>query len=121
MAISSNSSMSDFPSFIRQTTATTAPDKNVLTGTTGTVFSIHVDGTSGGGSTNFFKLYDAGDVTHGTTLPIFCVPCTNGNRVRIYSKQGITISTALGVAASTGGGTAGGSVSGTLVYQIFAS
>ena len=121
MAISSNSSMTDFPSFIRQTAITTAPDKNILTNTTGTIYSIHVDGTSGGGSTNFLKVYDTADVTHGTTLPIFCVPCTNGNRVRIYSKQGITISTALSVAASTGAGTAGGAVSGTLIYQIFAS
>jgi len=81
---------------------------------------MHLDNSSGGAK-NWLKIYDTIDVTHGTTLPIFCVPVPSSSRLRVYSKQGITISTALSACGAGGGGTAGGAVTGTLNYQLFGS
>lgn len=118
MALTTNNSQADFNSLIRQTTAGVLPDKNLLTNTTGTVHAIFIDNTSGS-SVNFLKIYDTGVVTHGTTAPIFCVPAPASASMRVYSKQGITISSALSVCASSGAATAGSAPGGTIAYRIF--
>jgi len=118
MALTTNNAQSDFNSLVKQTTAGTSPDKNLLTGTTGSVHTIFIDNTSGS-TTNFLKLYDTSVVTHGTTDPVFCVPVAASARMRVYTTQGITISSALSVCASDGAATGGSAPGGTIAYRIF--
>lgn len=128
MAIASNDSQSDFNSFISQdaTTgnpaATTTPDKNLLTGTTGTVFVIRINNENGSGE-NYLKLYDAETPVHGTTEPIFAGGAATGQIISVYTRTGITIGTALSVAASDtpGKGASGSNPAGTFRYTIFGS
>jgi|ETNvirnome_2_130_1030620.scaffolds.fasta_scaffold10987_2 hypothetical protein len=118
MALTTNNSQADFNTLIRQTTAGILPDKNMLTNATGTVHTIFIDNSSGS-STNFLKIYDTAVVTHGTTAPIFCVPVAASASMRVYSKQGITISSALSICASSGAATGGSAPGGTIAYRIF--
>ena len=127
MTIKMNDSQSDFNSLIKMSdigdgagSANTTPDIDLLTGTTGTVYTIFIDNTSGSGR-NYLKLYDALDVTHGTTTPIFCGCAPASTRIIVYMKQGIPIGTALSVAASdtAGTGASGSNPAGTMNYVIF--
>tara|TARA_R110000824_G_scaffold16213_6_gene67494 strand:- start:14528 stop:14914 length:387 start_codon:yes stop_codon:yes gene_type:complete len=128
MAIKSNDSQSDFNSFISQdattgsTAASTTPDKNLLTGTTGTVYVIRINNTNGSGE-NYLKLYDAETPVHGTTEPIFAGGAPTSTVISVYSRSGISIGTALSVAASDtpAKGASGSNPAGTFRYTIFGS
>jgi hypothetical protein len=126
MAITSNDSQADFNSLIRNATtgasATTTPDKNLLTGGTGSVYVIRINNTNGSGE-NYIKIYDVETPVHGTTEPIFCGGAAASSIVNVYSRTGISIGTALSVACSneTGKGATGGNPAGTMHYSIFGS
>ena len=122
MALKSNESQADFNSLITQSSASRTPDINLLTGTTGTIHTIILNNGSGSG-TNYLQVYDDKEPTYGTSAPVFCCFVAASAKVTVFSKTGLTISTALSVAAGNAGGTAsgGGAPSGTFSYTIYGS
>ena len=115
MALTTNEDQSDFPSLIRQTSATNAADTDVLTGTTGRVYALYLENTTGSPSNAYFKLYDAKAPTVGTTDPIAVFRVRALVNQVITFKTGIKIGTALSTACVQSGGTAGTSNPATTV------
>ena len=122
MALTSNNCHSDIDSVIVQTSASTTADNNLLTDTTGSVYTIMLDNRSGS-SANYIKLYDAKTATHGTTDPVFCAEVAASGICTIVCASGISFSTALSAAASNTAGTASGGAApgGTFKYTIYGS
>jgi hypothetical protein len=111
MTVSNNDAQTDLPSVIMQggATATTA-HMDLLTGSTGTVYTTSVN--NGHSGTIYLKFWDSKSVTVGTTDPIFVFRATASKVHTISSKTGITISNGLSVGVSDAGGTAAGSAVG---------
>ena len=122
MALSSNNCQTDFNSVIVQTSATTTADNNILTDTTGSVYTIVLDNSSGSGIA-YLKLYDTKEATHGTTEPVLVTQVAASTVTTVQCASGFAFATALSTAASTSGGTGSGgaSPSGTFKYTIFGS
>ena len=122
MALTSNNCHSDMDSIIIQTSAGTTADANLLTDTTGSVYTIVLDNRSGS-SANYIKLYDAKSATHGTTDPVFCAEVAASGICTIVCASGIVLGTALSVAASAAAGTGSGGAGpgGTFKYTIYGS
>jgi len=74
-----------------------------ITGGTGSVYYIQLV-NSWAGSSVFFKLYDAGDVTLGTTHPIFVVKVPASTTKNLVIPDGMQFTTALSFAATDQGG-----------------
>ena len=115
MALTTNEDQNDFPSLIRQSSATATADTDVLSGTTGRVYAIYLENVTGSPANEYFKMYDAKAPTVGTTDPIAVFRVRASVNQIITSKTGIKISTALSTACVTTGGTAGTSNPSTTV------
>ena len=115
MALTTNEDQNDFPSMIRQTSATSVADTDVLTGTTGRVYTMFIENVTGSPANAYFKIYDAKAPTVGTTDPIAVFRVRASVNQVITSKNGIMINTALSTACVQSGGTAGTSNPATTV------
>ena len=122
MALTTNEDQSDFPSVIRQTSATSTADADLLTGTTGRVYTLFVENVTGSPANAFLKIYDAKAPTVGTTDPIGVFRVRASINQIITFATGIKIETALSTACVQRGGTAGTSNPATTVATtIFGS
>tara|TARA_Y100001963_G_scaffold150201_1_gene230954 strand:+ start:649 stop:1017 length:369 start_codon:yes stop_codon:yes gene_type:complete len=120
MSIKSNEHQSDMPSMIIEDgTTANGPNIDLLTPTTGRAYSMRLDNATAGSSAVYFKIYDAKDVTLGTTEPSFVFRCTAGGIHYINSSQGLKIETGLTTAISASGGKTSGTYSHSFKYVIF--
>ena len=107
MAVAYNKSQSDFTSIAMQTSGTSAADTDLLTGTTGSVYTIAINNTANGSEEEHLKLYDSKAPTVGTTDPVMIIRAYRAKTLIMTSKQGVAFGTALSAAMVTTGGTAG--------------
>ena len=120
MALTSNKAHTDFPSITFQTDSTTVADGDVLTASSGRVYTLKV--VNGVGGASYIKMYDDKSPTVGTTDPVFVFRCDNNITHTITSKTGIKFSTACSLNMSNTGGTAAGSnPASTCSYYLFGS
>ena len=84
-----------------------------LFGTSGKMYSIFLDNTTGSSAAVCVKFYDTGAApVNGTTLPSFCVGVGAGDKETFFFPEGMTFSTGVGMALSAmsdGFGTTAGS------------
>ena len=92
---------------IKQTTVTNTPDGDV-TGTNATIYGLDLNNTHS--QTAYFKIYDIGAVTYGTSTPDIVIPIAAGQRQVVTVVEGITMTTCVTWAASQGAGTTSGSI-----------
>jgi hypothetical protein len=120
MALTSNKENSDFPSMVFQTDVDTGMNGDVLTASSGRVYSIKF--VNGHGGATYLKMYDDKAPVAGTTDPILVFRADNSTTHFIVSKTGIKFSTACSINASNAGGTSAGSDPGsTCSYNLFGS
>ena len=79
-----------------ETVATTV-HADLLADNTGTVHAINFTNTTGGASNVYLKFFDAQSVTLGTDNPIFSYRMKAAETTHIFSRTGITLSTALSI------------------------
>lgn len=120
MAITDNNSQTGFNTYSKETALTNSGNLNILTSTTGSVFSITI---SNGSTAGHFKMFDSSSITHGTTAPVMSVPIpASATKQTIFCSNGIVFSTACSVnAAQTSGGTGSSDHASltTLAYIIY--
>tara|TARA_R110000824_G_scaffold275242_2_gene463933 strand:+ start:118 stop:486 length:369 start_codon:yes stop_codon:yes gene_type:complete len=92
---------------VKQTTVSHTPDGDV-TGTDATIYGLDLNNTHS--QTAYFKIYDIGAVTYGTSAPDIVIPVAAGQRQVVTVVEGITMTTCVTWAASQGAGTTSGSV-----------
>ena len=90
---------------VKQTTVTHTPDGD-LTGTNPTIYSLDLNNTHS--QTAYFKIYDLGATTYGTTAPDIAIPVAAGQRQVVTIVEGITMTNCVTWAASQGAGTTAG-------------
>lgn len=78
----------------------------VAKATSGVLYELELDNTANGAA-SYFKIYNTGTVTVGTTVPdwVLMVPASVSRTLAIPS--GLTFGTAISYAATTTGGTTG--------------
>lgn len=102
MAISSTTLDARFTNkIIVDTDIDETPTVAISGASAGSVYFVQL--TSGGTSqTNYFKIFDAGEITLGTTLPIFQLRIPASTTINCVISGGITYSTALTMACQQG-------------------
>jgi hypothetical protein len=84
-----------------------------LFGTSGKIYSVWCDNSTGSSAAVCLKFYDTGAApVNGTTIPSFCVGVAAGAKELIQFPEGLTFSTGVGMALSAmsnGFGTTAGS------------
>jgi len=123
MAVVYNKSHADFTTLAHQGDATVTVDGNLLTGTSGSIYTVAVNNSANSAS-SFLKFYDSKAPTGASDDPIMIIRAWSaGSRYLVMSsKQGVAFSTACSILTSTAGGTgASGSPTSDLEYTIFGS
>jgi len=111
MALSQNNQFTavDFRYF-RDTGLTGATPRSNVFGTSGKLYSIFVNNTSGSPATGYLKLYDTNlPVTEGTTVPSFIFKVSANVIENFNFPEGLTFSSGLGYTISDSPGTNAGS------------
>ena len=122
MAVAYNKSQSDFTSLAMQTAGIATADTNLLTGTTGSVYTVGINNTANGAQEEHMKFYDSKGPTVGTTDPVMIIRAYRGLTLIMTSKQGVAFGTSLSVAMVQEAGTAGTTApSNSAEYAIFGS
>ena len=86
-----------------------------ITGTTGSVYTVHMDNSASGGATNWLLIWDGTATT--TSEADIVVPTTHAQRLVMWVDKGITCNTAITVAGSSvaqGGANPSGTMNATL-------
>jgi hypothetical protein len=96
--------------YIKDTGLNGSAARNNAAGTSGKLYAIYVDNTSGSSSSGYLKLYDTvAAVTNGTTVPDFEFRVVTNTRQVFLFPEGLTFANGLGYSASQGAGTTKGS------------
>tara|TARA_R110000824_G_scaffold190165_1_gene371586 strand:- start:320 stop:685 length:366 start_codon:yes stop_codon:yes gene_type:complete len=102
------------------TTADATSAANV-TGASGNLFLVEIDNTNNT-AISYLKLYNHASPTVGTTAPDLVLPAPASTKLTYAIPQGVAFGTAISIAATTAGGTAGtGSPSGAVTVNILTS
>jgi len=123
MAISTTTLDDRFANKVIQDTDIDETPTVAITGkSSGSVYFVQL--TSGATSqTNYFKIFDAGEITLGTTLPIFQLRIPASTTINCIISAGMNYSTALTMACQQGQGTSGtsGPTGATVTARLVAS
>lgn len=106
MAIKTNEQSTSFPSYVVISSLGLTPQNDILTGGSGSVFSIVIENEStSSGNTIYAHFYDNNNPNVGTTEPIMKIrnrnPDGNARDMHVLARFGVAFSTALSVAGST--------------------
>lgn len=118
MAIKTNEQSTNFPSFIVINSLGTTAQNDILTGGSGSIYSIVIENESASsGNEIYAHFYDNNNPTVGTTEPVMKIrnhnPSAAARDMHVSARFGIAFSNALSVAGSTaadGTGAPGASV-----------
>jgi len=91
---------------VKDTNVVSVPIVNV-TGAPCLLYNIDIDNSLNPTQIIYFKIYDDGSPTVGTTPPDFIVKIEGGDRRSIVIPEGVNINTALTYCCTTQGGTVG--------------
>tara|TARA_R110000824_G_scaffold336478_6_gene522994 strand:- start:542 stop:910 length:369 start_codon:yes stop_codon:yes gene_type:complete len=107
MSLSSTPSITYITSrMVKETDVNNTPNGNI-TGTNSKLYSLDLNNTHS--QKAFFKIYDLGAVTYGTSLPDISIPVPNGTRQTVTIAEGVSFTNAVSWAASQGPATLAGS------------
>ena len=117
MAVSNNAIISGGSLFIDSDNTSTAV---VVKATSTVLYEMEIDNTANAAA-SYVKLYNTGTVTVGTTVPDWVVMVPASVSRTLVMPLGVTFGTALAVATTTAGGTAGstGPTSDVLVRIVY--
>lgn len=106
MAIKTNEQSTSFPSYVVISSLGLTPQNDILTGGSGSVFSVVIENEStSSGNTIYAHFYDNNNPNVGTTEPIMKIrnsnPDANARDMHVLARFGVAFSTALSVAGST--------------------
>lgn len=106
MAIKTNEQSTSFPSYVVISSLGLTPQNDILTGGSGSVFSVVIENESTTtGNAIYAHFYDNNNPTVGTTEPIMKIrnrnPDANARDMHVLARFGVAFSTALSVAGST--------------------
>ena len=106
MAIKTNEQSTSFPSYVVISSLGRDPQNDILTGGSGSVFSVVIENESTtSGNEIYAHFYDNNNPTVGTTEPIMKIrnrnPDANARDMHVLARFGVAFSTALSVAGST--------------------
>jgi len=121
MALTQNNQFTavDFRYF-RDTALTGATSRPNVFGTSGKLYSIFVNNTSGSPATGYLKLYDTNlPVTEGTTVPSFIFKISASVIENFTFPEGLTFSSGLGYTISDSPGTNAGATINAIGNLIF--
>ena len=90
---------------VKQTVVNHTPDGDV-TGTNATIYGLDLNNTHS--QTAYFKIYDLGATTYGTTAPDIVIPVAAAQRQVVTIVEGVTMTNCVTWAASQGAGTTAG-------------
>ena len=111
-----NKSHTDFPTYVRDNDAENTGIEDVITGSSGSIYTIYIDNSDNGSQENFLKLYNTKDPTVGTTVPDVIIRAYRATTLIVTSKQGVAFSTACSAAVVTDDGTSGTTAPGSAVH-----
>ncbi len=118
MAVTNNPLLSGAALFTDTDNAGTAV---VVKASSAVLYELELDNTANACAASYFKAWNTGSVTVGTTVPDLVVMIPAATKITLVFPSGITFGTAMSFATTTAGGTTGstGPTSDVVVRAVY--